>query len=48
MANFDRIKLIPFSLMELSVELCDKLGMYEVEKSVADVTVVLDKIIITL
>ena len=39
--NFIRIELFPFFVMEFFVESFDELGMEEVEKSIANIAVIL-------
>lgn len=48
LANFHWVELIPFPLMELSVEISNKLSVYEIEKGIANITVVLSDIKFTL
>ena len=42
LTNFGRVKFVPFPLMEFLVEFRDELRMDEVQKSIANVTIVLN------
>jgi len=41
LANFNRVKFIPFSLVKILIEISDKLGVNKVNKSIAYVAVIL-------
>ena len=40
--NLDRVKFIPFSLMEFSIEVSNKFGTDKVKKSIAYIAIVLN------
>lgn len=41
LAHFDGVELVPFPLVEFFIEIDDELGVYEIEKGVSDITIVL-------
>ncbi len=41
LAHFDGVEFVPFPLVEFFIEVDDKLGVYEIEKSISNITVVL-------
>lgn len=43
LTDFDRVELVPLSLMKILIEVNNELCMDEVDKSVANITIVLNK-----
>lgn len=48
LTNFGRIELLPCPVVKLAVEVLDEFGVYEIEKGIADVAVILDGVGVTL